>query len=46
MSTTISSIADFVDITYSPEFRAVVLKGHDEYDDGTGLRDAVLTALH
>lgn len=43
--TTIFRIPDFVDVTYSPELRAVVLKWHDEYDEGTAVHDAVLAAV-
>lgn len=34
-----------MDVSYSPELRAVVLKCHDEYDEGTAVRDAVLAAI-
>lgn len=45
MSTAIHRIPNFVDVTYSPELGAMVLKWHDEYDEGTAVRDAVLAAV-
>ena len=45
MTTAIHRGPDFVHVTYSPDLRAVVLKWHDEYDEGPLVRDAVLAAV-
>ena len=45
MTTSIYRVPDFVDITYAPDLGAVVLKWHDEYDEGTAVKDAVFAAL-
>ena len=36
---------NLVEVSYRPELAAVYLKRIDEYDEGTGVRDAVLAAL-
>lgn len=45
MTFRIHRVPDFVDVTYSPQLRAVVLKWHNEYDEGTAVRDAVHAAV-
>ena len=41
----IYSISDFVDVSYRPDIRAVILKWHSEYDEGTAVKDSVYAAL-
>jgi len=44
--TIIHSSAELVEVTYRPELAAVYLKWFSEYDKGTRVRDAVLTAIN
>ncbi|MGG7645417.1 hypothetical protein ACQ5SP_11470 [Rhodovulum sp. YNF3179] len=37
--------SELVDVTWRPDLSAVYLKWFSEYDEGTGVRDAVMAAL-
>ena len=39
------SVEDFVEVSYRADLGAIVLKWFSEYDEGTGVKDAVLAAL-
>ena len=39
------SVPDFVEVSYHPNLKAVVLKWLSEYDEGTAVKDAVYAAL-
>ncbi len=39
------SVADFVEVSYCPDLKAVCLKWFSEYDEGTHVKDAVNAAL-
>ena len=41
----IHSAPEFVEVSYRHDLEAVVLKWFDEYDEGTGVKDAVFAAL-
>lgn len=44
-NTTIYSVPGFVEISYRPDLEAIYLKWFSEYDEGSGVRDAVYAAL-
>jgi sulfur transfer complex TusBCD TusB component (DsrH family) len=41
----IHAVQDFVEVSYSLEFKAVILKWFSEYDESTAVKDAVYAAL-
>ena len=41
----IHSVPDFVEVSYRPDLEAVYLKWFSEYDEGTGVKEAVFAGL-
>lgn len=39
------SVPNFVEVSYRPDLRAVMIKWHSEYDEGTAVKDAIYAAL-
>ena len=42
----IHSVADFVEVSYRPNLKAVYLKWFSEYDEGARVKEAVFAALN